>query len=396
MNHENNTKIINALAESLDIPDAAYEAASNRYSDLGQWLSDKNKAKSAQFSPSILPQGSFALGTAIKPWKSEDYDLDLVCTLSTGITKLNCTQENLKKLLGTDIDKYIEERGIIEPIEEKHRCWRINYRDHLNFHIDTTPCIPQSNDVRMTLKQRMLQVGSDSMFAQNAADLSVAITDNRLPNFNTISTDWPISNPEGYAKWFEWRMKQAHDFLAARAIMEKVSKVDDLPKYKWKTPLQRCIQILKRHRDIMFEKNPESKPISIIITTLAAKAYQGEADTFTALENILKNMGDFINPSLPRVPNPVNPYEDFADKWNTNQGQTLKLEQNFWLWLEQVRSDFNLILSSNSKVILEQASIKFGSSLDENSINKMVGKNLQTIDFSSTQISETAKPWLQL
>ncbi len=32
----------------------------------------------------------------------------------------------------------------------------------------------------------------------------------------------------------------------------------------------------------------ESKPISIIITTLAARAYNGETDIFTALNNILE------------------------------------------------------------------------------------------------------------
>ena len=29
------------------------------------------------------------------------------------------------------------------------------------------------------------------------------------------------------------------------------AKVDDVPPYEWKTPLQRSIQIMKRHRDVM-------------------------------------------------------------------------------------------------------------------------------------------------
>jgi hypothetical protein len=35
-----------------------------------------------------------------------------------------------------------------------------------------------------------------------------------------------------------------------------------------KTPLQQAVQILKRHRDMMFADDPEHKPISVIITTL--------------------------------------------------------------------------------------------------------------------------------
>lgn len=41
--------------------------------------------------------------------------------------------------------------------------------------------------------------------------------------------------------------------------------------------LQRIVQILKRHRDIMFNGD-EDKPISIIITTLASRAYRGETN----------------------------------------------------------------------------------------------------------------------
>ena len=55
------------------------------------------------------------------------------------------------------------------------------------------------------------------------------------------------------------------------------ARVEDVPEYQVKTPLQQGIQILKRHRDIMFVEDPDDKPISIIITTLAAHAYNNES-----------------------------------------------------------------------------------------------------------------------
>ena len=91
-----------------------------------------------------------------------------------------------------------------------------------------------------------------------------------------ISADWHISNSEGYAIWFESRMKLAMALLEKRVFEVKLSKVDEIPVRKWKSFLQRCMQILKRHWDIMFEHNPDGKPISIIIITLVAAAYQGE------------------------------------------------------------------------------------------------------------------------
>ncbi len=395
MNNEIKMNIMNALAESLDIPDSAYEAARNRYRDLGEWLMDESKAKTAQYSPDVFPQGSFRFGTATRPWKREDYDLDLVCTLRAGVSKANCSQETLKQLLGTDLDAYREERRISEPLEEKHRCWRLYYQDHLKFHMDSTPSIPQSADTRRVLQERMIKAGSAGDLAQDTAKLAIAITDDRHPHYSEISGDWPISNPEGYAKWFEARMRQAQQFLESRAIMEKVAKVDDLPAHKWKTPLQRCVQILKRHRDVMFERSPDRKPISIIITTLAANAYQGEADIEAAMETILTSMDSFVNPAYPRVPNPVNPHEDFADRWGTEEGRTLSLEQNFWTWLEQAKSDFDILTSSQDKEFIdEQALQKYGATLGEKALGGIIGVTPGiTTAPKSHQITDASKPW---
>ena len=86
-----------------------------------------------------------------------------------------------------------------------------------------------------------------------------------------------------------------------------------VPKYQSnKTPLQRAVQILKRHRDIMFAGD-EDKPVSIIITTLAAKAYQGEGSITEALQTILIHMDKYIlnefdpqsGKTIKKVENPV-------------------------------------------------------------------------------------------
>jgi hypothetical protein len=44
-----------------------------------------------------------------------------------------------------------------------------------------------------------------------------------------------------------------------------------------------CNPDLITHRDRMFENDPDGKPISVIITTLAARAYGGETDVYSAL-----------------------------------------------------------------------------------------------------------------
>lgn len=156
-------------------------------------------------------------------------------------------------------------------------------------------------------------------------------------------------------------MKQAQGLMQKRAAMAKAARVDDIPAYRWKSPLQQCVQILKRHRDKMFEEDSDGKPISIIVMTLAGAAYQGEVEIDEALTRILTDMGGFVRTESPRVPNPVNPVEDFADKWADPKYKDLHLEQNFWKWLEQAQSDFEVMTTTDDVEVFEkEASARFG------------------------------------
>ena len=76
-------------------------------------------------------------------------------------------------------------------------------------------------------------------------------------------------------------------------------------------------------------------PISMIITNLAARAYEGEADIWLALRNIVDKMTSFINLERPHVPNPADPAEDYADKWSRDP----RLEKSFSEWHAAVRAD---------------------------------------------------------
>lgn len=395
MANENKEKVLKALVEALDIPDSAYHAAENRYYDLGHWLGDVSRSKCAQFKPHVSLQGSFRLGTVTKPWNHDEYDLDLSCKLQEGITKLNHSQEYLKELLGEDLKAYREERKIREELERKHRCWRLNYQDQLRFHMDAVPGIPESHTVCRSLQERMIQAGTSQFLARDIAELVVAITDDRKESYSQISDDWLVSNPEGYAKWFESRMKLGETFMRSRIIETRISRIEDLPTYRWKTPLQMAIQILKRHRDIMFERNPDRRPISIIITTVAAQAYGGEFDLLTALDNILAKI--VVNHRHPRIPNPVNPSEDFANRWSTPEGGRLRLEENFFVWLEQARNDISTITSSFDRELLkEQLKEKFGAVLNEDLLNRIISSSPRiSVTTPIHTIRDAPRPWCQ-
>jgi hypothetical protein len=191
-------------------------------------------------------------------------------------------------------------------------------------------------------------------------------------------------------------MKLAQQLLEARAIQARVARIDDLPAMEWHSPLQRVIQLLKRHRDVMFEDDPDGQPISIIITTLASRAYQGEQDLAEALARVLADMGSYVSASMPRVANPVNPVEDFADKWHDPKYRHLNLEQNFWDWLRQAQSDFRLLTTSRDlAVIKEQALAKFAAHLPEDRLRDILGLVAPAVVTTPKThvIHEPAKPW---
>jgi len=149
------------------------------------------------------------------------------------------------------------------------------------------------------------------------------------------------------------------------------ASVDDIPDYKVKTPLQRAIQLLKRHRDCMFADDGEHKPISIIITTLAAHAYNEEPTISEALQSILTGMADYIEYRGDEawVANPVNPAENFADKWAEEPAK----RQNFEQWLAQARQDFALYLrASRFDAVPRQLKERLGAGLVDRTLEAVI------------------------
>jgi hypothetical protein len=219
------------------------------------------------------------------------------------------------------------------------------------------------------LRESMIKSNISAASAVEWANLAYNITDDRSYNYEMISSDWNISNPEGYARWFESRMKINRELKLS--ILAEVKKIKT---FERKTVLQRCVQILKQHRDIMFKHQPDLKPISIIITTLAALAYNGESTLEDALSNIVEKMRTFIKNSGIRIANPTRPDEDFADKWKNNPA----LEYEFTRWNMQARADFGHIINSQHLYSsIEKVNKSLSINLNEGMLeNAFIDKNI--------------------
>jgi len=104
--------ILTKVAELLDITDSEYKEAVARYEAVGKWL-DADDSQLHIHKPTLYPQGSFRIGTMIKPITDRDeYDIDLVCHLE--IDKKNITQEKLKHMIGDRLKRNEVYRKILK------------------------------------------------------------------------------------------------------------------------------------------------------------------------------------------------------------------------------------------------------------------------------------------
>ena len=305
----NHNDVLESIIEQIDISDAVHKKASNRYKSIGEWL-DRRDSRISDCRPNIYPQGSFRLGTAIKPLlDSDDYDVDFVCELKN--PPGDVSQRNLKDLVGDEIKEYAKKYTL--KLKQGKRCWTLNYAEEQQFHVDILPAIPD----RISAKEN-----------------AILITD-------ASESKWQHSNPIGYADWFRERQKNQFEIIQKRYM----ELLEDIPDYRVKTPLQKAIQLLKRHRDSYFKDKPNKiKPISIIITTLAARAYSNEDTVLGALRRILSNMDEFIETKNGThwVVNPVNDAENFADKWEDEPEKSRAFRE----WLTAARRDFETYFTS--------------------------------------------------
>src|SRR5690606_34631543 len=146
--------------------------------------------------------------------------------------------------------------------------------------------------------------------------------------------DWKASNPLGYIAWFDSRARPYYTLLEARMA--------PLPSYApgdAGDPLRRTVQLMKRHRDIRFDGNPDNAPRSVVLTTLAAKHYQGQESVGQALIGALMGIRSEIanTNGILTVPNPTNPEENFADAWQGNR----QAYNEFIAYVDQFASDLH-------------------------------------------------------
>lgn len=295
-------KLLFEISNGLNISETMYKKAVDSYGAVGKYISSNLEIPDNDIE--IYPQGSFNLGTVVRPLHDEDdgYDIDLVVELN----KDKFDAKTTKIIIG---DVLMNNKLYAKSLTEGKRCWTLEYS---GFHMDILPSLSDSAN-----------------FDNNMIKITHKC---ELNNYS-----FKKSNPKDYKKWFDDINEESYSLLANEYSKRKQLSIEEVPSYKIRTNLQRAIQLLKRHRDVMF-KDKDDAPISIIITTLAAKAFGNEEELLDSLINIITRIESLIEHKngVPSITNPSNEDENFADKWAHDNNK----EENFYKWIKQLKLDF--------------------------------------------------------
>jgi hypothetical protein len=305
------------ICQALELTDAQRQLAEARYKAVGVWLADADNPLLRNLT--IYPQGSVSLSTTVKPRGRNEYDVDLV-SFVPGLTDA-FPPAALKRAIGDRL----RANGHYAPIlEEKPRCWRLNYANE--FHLDITPSI------------RNPRCGAGG---ELVPDKQLAV--------------WKPTNPKGYRALFERRASLQPRLLFRKALEEgRRAEMEPLPaRMQVKGVLRRTVQLAKRHRDIYFERlDATLAPISVIITTLAARSYErcvlnGDYESeLDLLRDILRLMPHFIEERTIGgrrqwfIWNESTDGENFAERWNAEPDRA----EAFRRWHARVQTDLDRLV----------------------------------------------------
>lgn len=313
MNYEVD-KYLNMIGYGIQLKNNKQKEISDSYDAVSKYIQNNNEL-AQDVDCNIYYHGSFAIGTVIKPLSGDDFDLDIIVEFAKSKRDLPA-----KTFYNSFLDTF-KNGKYSDMVQEYRNTVRIDYQS--NYHFDIMPSVPLSN---------------------NSNALSVPDIKKR---------DWVIRAPRPYKVWFEAQTKKIRGYKinVKNNIYLMESENEPLKKispYEMTPTLIRVIQLLKRAKNVYFKDyTGEREPQSIVITTLAAKYYDGEFSVFEAMSNIVSKMKKLYESNNRfEVKNPGYPQEVFTEKWPSH----VEYYDNYFKYINFVYSELNnLRRTSTSK-----------------------------------------------
>jgi hypothetical protein len=308
--------ILEEICQDLEWTQSQFERARTSYEAVADWLAGSSDPLLASLH--VYLHGSGALGTSIKPIGRDEFDVDLISFISGFGPEI--APGRLKAAVGARLREHEYYASILD---EKKRCWRLDYAGE--FHLDISPTIANPH-------------------CFNGGEL---VPDRKMRS-------WHATNPRAYRALFDKRAESVPRMTQSIMALQKDSaSAEPFPiRQSVKGILRRTVQLLKRHRDQHFlEIAEEVAPISVIITTLAMKSYEMcvqrhvFADELEVLVDTIRLMPLFIERPLVdgrqiyAVWNETTQGENFAERWNDEPARVTA----FYEWHAKALADFEAL-----------------------------------------------------
>jgi hypothetical protein len=264
--------LLRLIAEELQLPPSLDQKARERYKALTEYLQETELGR---YPISVYAQGSYRIGTTVKPLQGEEFDLDFVLEL---LLPSVVSPDVLMDMVWDQVQRNGHYSGMLE---RRPSCIRLLYADE--FHMDIVPAVPDEEH------------GGTSIL---------------IPRETAGALAWHGTNPRGYAAWFE--------SLSAMRVLTKEMAVEPLPPpadATEKTPLQTAVQLYKRNHHIAVTHEHLRTP-SIVLTTIAGETATGTSTLGEAINSLVDSLAAFLTlVDPPDIANPAAPYEVVSDKW---------------------------------------------------------------------------------
>jgi hypothetical protein len=358
-------------AHQMSLSKSQYKLIADRYAVLQDILSAATDPLLRDAH--IFVQGSIRLKTTLKPAPEATDDMATI-DADAVVWLPNASVTDSAAVLKAIETRFREGVRVEAPIESLRRGIRIVYADeNPGFHIDITParCAPGNGHEKGEGK---LQVPDREM-------------------------GWKASSPIPYAQWLELAAEQEiqltgrEELFKRHVVMDLAEATQDpLPDYDAYidgNPLRAAIKLLKRHRDEWaIRMGKESvRPISAVITTLAAQAYaeialesqQRSYRPIEAIMEIVARMPKFIQRegNACFVCNPKDSGENFAEKWNRPGGEGEAYRRAFDGWhtaaLQDIRMGLRDFGSTKAFVAAMNESFGVSNMLVEDAVRELPG-----------------------
>jgi hypothetical protein len=295
----------------------------------------------------VLPQGSASTQTLIRSPDASKFDIDAVC-------QVDISQVDAYDPVGF-FNKVGEALREFEAIAKK-RCWNIPFTGE-RFYLEFTPSVPLA-----TVPQTTLESMSPRFFVRGIEYLDTA-----LAVVDTPTEQWKTSNPAGFAKWVNdiAMLRLIRQIALESASFRESASVAPVPAQDVEITdtLRVAIRLFKRHRDMCVRRNVidrEFQPISVIIVTLLTTCYAGLSElgrTYFHPVELLVDLVDLM-PGMVRtengkyyVDNPTVPGENFAERWNQDNGERYEA---FTTWCDILLADLRTILETQDELEIQR------------------------------------------